>query len=321
MRSSRAGSAAVVLALALAGACRLPVPFADDLLFTLDREQLPVSEDCRRCHGEVVAEWEDSPHADAWTSTQFALLTADRSAEACLGCHAPAPLGRDGDVALRADHREEGVTCTSCHLLPDAAQPLTMRGPHARTSPVDVHPIEVDELFLRPELCGTCHAQVLEEWRDAPAPDDGSEKKVCQACHMPQVRRSIESVDPARSYSRVLVALGRPVEGRQHRFAVPADPWKHVELEVQREGAHWVVRVRNKMPHALPTGAFGHREARLRAGEQVIRLRADLDQSVPAGQVRRFELVAGPETQVVLERRDARTGAYERLAPAPEGAP
>jgi hypothetical protein len=136
------------------------------------------------------------------------------------------------------------------------------------------------------------------------------------------VRRTIENIDPARAYSRVLVALGRSVEGRKHRFDVPPDPWKHVELEARRAGDRWRVQVENKMPHALPTGAFGRREARLRAGEQLIRLRADLDQNVPAGQTRVFELVAGPETEVVLERRNARTGEYERLAPAPaEAAP
>jgi hypothetical protein len=319
--AARAFGACTVIALLLAGGCTLPLPFADDLLFSTDRQQLPVAEDCRRCHGEIVAEWADSPHAGAWTSEPFATLTADHAAESCLGCHAPAPLGRNGDVALRADHREEGVTCTSCHLLPDAPDPLTMRGPHPRTSPVDVHPIVVDELFLKPELCGTCHAQVLAEWRDAPEPADGTAKQACQSCHMPAVRRTIESVDPERAYSRVLVALGRPVEGREHRFDVPPDPWKYVELEARREGDRWVVLVTNKMPHGLPTGAFGRREVRLRAGERALRLRADLDQGVPAGQAQRFELVAPAEAPVVLERRNARTGAYERLAPAPEGAP
>jgi hypothetical protein len=300
----------------------VPVPFADDLLFSLDKEQLPVAEDCRRCHGDVVAEWSDSPHANAWTSKHFSALTADHAAEACLGCHAPAPLGRDGEIALRSDHREEGVTCVSCHLVPDAdAAPLTMRGPHARTSPIEVHPIVVDALFTKPDLCGTCHAEVLEQWRAAPEPADGSQKEICQACHMPAVRRKIESYDPDRPYSSVIVALGSSVDGRRHRFDGPPDPWKHLELEKRREAGRWIIDVRNKMPHALPTGAFGHREARLRAGEARVRLRADLDQAIPAGQVRRFELEAGADAEVVLERRDPRTGAWQRLAPAPPDAP
>ncbi len=306
----------LVLALVFVAGCSVPVPFADDLLFSLDRPQLPVSEDCRRCHGEVVEEWSDSPHAGAWTSPRFAALTADHAAEACLGCHAPAPIGREGEIALRSDHREEGVTCISCHLMPDSA-PLTMRGPHARTSPVEVHPIEVDPLFTKPDLCGTCHAEVLEQFRAAPAPADGSEKEICQGCHMPAVRRTIESYDTSRPYSRVLVALGKPVAGRRHRFGVPLEPWEDIDLDSRREADRWIVRVRNKLPHALPTGAFGQREVRLRAGDQVIRLRADLDQAIPAGEERGFELAAGASAEVVLERRNPRTGAYERLAPAP----
>jgi hypothetical protein len=223
---------------------------------------------------------------------------------------------------LRVDHRQEGVTCVSCHLVPDAdAAPLTMRGPHARTSPVEVHPITVDALFLKPELCGTCHADVLEQWRAAPAPVDGSEKEVCQGCHMPAVRRTIESVDPKRAYSRVLVALGKPVDGRKHRFDVPLEPWEDVDLTTRRAGDRWIVDVRNSLPHAIPTGAFGQREARLRAGDHEIRLRADLGQAIPAGEVRRFELVAGPESEVVFERRNPRTGEFDRLAPAPTTAP
>ena len=49
----------------------------------------------------------------------------DHAAGACLDCHAPAPLGSDGEVRLRVDHREEGVTCISCHL---SAEPCAMGG-------------------------------------------------------------------------------------------------------------------------------------------------------------------------------------------------
>lgn len=305
--------------LAALGACR--VPFADDLLFSTERTQPPVAEDCKRCHGEVFEEWSRSPHSDAWSSPHFRALTADYAAETCLGCHAPGPLGEKGEIALRADHRGEGVTCISCHLsTAPGAEALTMRGPHARTTPVEVHPVVVDELYLKPELCGTCHAEVLEQWRAAPAPADGGEKKVCQACHMPAVRRTIESVDPERAYSQVLVALGRAVEGRRHRFAVPAEPWKDLELHASHEGDVWRVEVRNGTPHALPTGAFGRREARIRAGDAAVRLSTREDQAIPAGATRRFELRAPADAEPVLERRNPQSGKYERLAPEPSGA-
>jgi hypothetical protein len=307
-------SAALIL---LSQACKLPVPFAQQLLFTRTRTQLPESEDCRRCHGEVVAEWADSGHASAWTSPRFTSLTVDHSAQPCLGCHAPAPLGSDGEIGLRDDHRAEGVTCVSCHLAPDPSDGLTMRGPHEPTSPVEVHPIAVDALFTRAELCGTCHRRALEQWRAAPEPTDGSAKQVCQDCHMPAVRRTMESYDPARPYSRVFIAMEKPVDGRMHRFSVPADPWKYVRISTARTGVRWSVDVQNDVPHALPTGAFGRRELQLRAGASRIRLRADLDQAIAAGERRRFELAAPADAEVVLERLDPRTERYERIAPEP----
>ncbi len=261
-RGERVRPLAAGLVLAALAACR--VPFADDLLFTTQRAQPPVAEDCKRCHGEVFEEWSQSPHAGAWRSTHFRSLTADYSADACLGCHAPAPLGEKGEIALRADHRGEGVTCISCHssTAPGAA-PLAMRGPHARTTPVEVHPVLVDSLYTKPELCGTCHSEVLEQWRAAPAPADGTEKKVCQSCHMPEVRRTIESVDPERAYSRVLVALGRPVDGRRHRFAVPAEPWKDLELHAARDSTSW-----RAFRSAVAKCEACHRVTPLEAGEE-----------------------------------------------------
>jgi hypothetical protein len=311
-------SLAAVLSLAALAACR--VPFARSLLFSTERPQSPVAEDCQRCHGEVFEEWKHSPHAGAWSSSHFRSLTADYAAEGCLGCHAPGPLGERGEIALRADHRAEGVTCVSCHLsTAPGAGALTMRGPHARTTPVEVHPVAVDDLYEKAELCGTCHSDVLEQWRAAPAPADGGEKEVCQSCHMPAVRRTIESVDPARPYSRVLVALGREIDGRRHRFSVPDEPWKDVELRATREGDVWRVEVSNEIPHAIPTGAFGRREARIRAGDSSVRLTTRDGQAIPAGQTRSYELRAPAGAEPVLERRDPGSGAWGRLAPAPDG--
>ena len=315
----RRAALALGLCLAALAACR--VPFARSLLFSTERAQPPVAEDCKRCHGEVYEEWSHSAHADAWRSTHFTAVTADHSAESCLPCHAPGPLGEKGEIALRADSRDEGVTCISCHLSTAAgAETLTMRGPHARTTPVEVHPVVVDQLYLKPELCGTCHAEVLEQWRAAPAPVDGSEKQVCQACHMPAVRRTIENVDPERAYSRVFVALGSPIDGRRHRFEVPAEPWKDLELHATRDGELWRVTVHNRTPHALPTGAFGRREARVRAGDASVSLTTRDDRAIPAGATRTYELRAPADAEVVLERRDPRSGEYQRLAPEPSGA-
>jgi nitrate/TMAO reductase-like tetraheme cytochrome c subunit len=312
-----------ITATLLAVACTLPVPFASDLLFSTEREQLPEAQDCARCHGEVFREWQGSAHARAWTSESFARVTADHRADACLGCHAPAPLGAAGEIALRSDHRAEGVTCVSCHLdVRPGHERLAMRGPHPPTTPIEVHAIVVDPLFLSPELCGTCHTAVLEEW-EASAARSGApraEMETCQHCHMPEVRRTIESYNPELRYSALIVALGDPVDGRRHLFAVPEDAGEDVRLRAERLGTGVRVTVENHLPHAIATGGFGTREARLllRSGavERVTRLRRALGEQIAAGATRTFEFVSVPRespVEIALERR-AHDGAYEAVA-------
>jgi hypothetical protein len=312
--------------LVLAG-CTLPIPFADHWFFTTVRSQLPEAADCQRCHGEIYDEWRGSAHAHAWTAESFVAFTSEHAAGDCLSCHAPAPLGRLGEVQLRDDHLDEGVTCVSCHLSPDPrAEPLTMRGPHERTSPVDAHPIVSDPLFRKADLCGTCHEGVLREWEASPEPQDGSERKICQDCHMQKVRRTMESYNPDKPYSAVLVALGKVVDGRRHRFAVPDDAWEDIDvrLEVAPDSRTTRVSVTNKLPHAIPTGTFGRRVVRLRVrwpgGEASQLLHADLDQAIGAGETRLFEFPQLPPNlrpTAVLERRDPSSGVFQRLAPAP----
>jgi hypothetical protein len=310
-------------------ACAVPVPFAEQWLFSTDRSQLPRAADCQRCHGEVYEEWRESPHAHAWSSPGFAQVTAGRSAQACLSCHAPGPLGAAGEIALRSDHRDEGVTCVTCHLSTSAQHaPLTMRGPHARTSPVEVHPLVQDPLFLKPELCGTCHAEVLEQWRHGPAASPEAPRETCQGCHMPEVRRKIESYDPEHPYSALIVALGDAIEGRRHSFSVPEPTPEQIELRAARPaaaetaaGGRLRVEVHNHLPHAIPTGAFGRRELRLRVswpgGEAVERLRADLDQAIAAQAVRAFgfpQIPPAAAVRVVLERWSPGQAGYQPLA-------
>lgn len=140
MPSRGAGGAAVLLAL-IGLACRLTVPFSERSFFSREGGvTLPAADDCERCHQEVVLEWRESAHAHAFTGESFRLATHEGRADACTGCHAPAPLVAGEAPALRGARREEGVTCTTCHLstVPGAA-PLSMRGPVARSLPIDVH--------------------------------------------------------------------------------------------------------------------------------------------------------------------------------------
>jgi hypothetical protein len=316
----------LLLMLALLAACAVPVPFAEELLFSTRRGQLPRAQDCSRCHRAVYEEWSGSRHASAWSSQGFGRVTADHTAAPCLGCHAPEPLGARGEIALRADHRGEGVTCVSCHLSTDPAHgELAMRGPHERTAPVDVHPVVVDPLFLEPGLCGTCHRAVLEEWRASPLPAAG-ERETCQHCHMPRVRRTIESYNPDLPYSAVLVAVARDVDGRRHLFAVPDDAGEDVELRALPALRGLRIEVRNRLPHAIPSGAFGRREARVRVswpgGERAELLRRDLEQRIEAGASRVFafpDVPADAAWSAALERRRA-DEEFEAIAALAAGA-
>jgi nitrate/TMAO reductase-like tetraheme cytochrome c subunit len=318
-----------LLGLALLAACAVPVPFARDLLFSTERAQLPQAQDCARCHREVYEEWKDSPHASAWRSASFARITADHTAAPCLDCHAPGPLGERGQIALRADHRDEGVTCITCHLSLDPSHgKLAMRGPHARTGPVDIHPIVVDPLFLQPELCGTCHEAVLAEWKASPLPASG-EREACQHCHMPGAKRTMESYNPDLPYSKVFVALARNVDGRRHLFAAPEGADEDVTLRALPAAKGLALEVHNGLPHSIPTGAFGRREARVRVswpgGERSELLRRDLEQRIEAGSARTFEfpdVPASADWHAALERRRT-DGSFEPIAelPARKAAP
>jgi nitrate/TMAO reductase-like tetraheme cytochrome c subunit len=325
-------SVAALAALWLA-ACRLPSAALPAMFRREEGRFVPTAADCERCHQEVYREWRGSLHARAWTHPAFRSAAADGRAGECSGCHAAEPVAAGRAPALRDAHRDEGVTCVTCHLSPDpAAAPLTMRGPESRTSPVQVHPIvERDLLYRSSELCGTCHTGAYEEWQAAPVPPDG-EKQTCQGCHMPPARRKMESVHDEHAYSALFVALGDARELRRHDFAVLDEPARELQLSVEpATGARALrVRVENRLPHALPTGRFGRREIRLVAawpggGLERSRVRS-LGQALAAGGVweEQLELPAGVAAERIalrLERWDHAAESWRVVAQHPAASP
>jgi hypothetical protein len=325
----RAARAAFLVAL-LAAACRMPDALVSGMFSEPETALVPAAADCERCHQEVYREWQDSLHARAWVHDRFQSASADARAEACVGCHAPGPVTGTAPPSVRAERREEGVTCITCHLSPrpDAA-PLTMRGPLARTSPIEIHPIvEADPLFRSSELCGTCHAGTLAEWQTASAPV-GGEKQTCQGCHMPGVRRKMESVHDEHAYSALFVALSEDNELRRHTFDVPEPAEGEIVLEAwpdpTRAVASVTVTVRNLLPHGLPTGSYGPRTVRLLLSwpegtlvrERNARRQGPIE--VGATWTERFELPAGVASELVevrLERREHQGGGWGLLRSA-----
>jgi len=318
---------ALVLGLVLIGAvlgCRPALPFAERTFFSREGRALPAAADCERCHQEVYLEWRDSGHARAWSSAGFQAATHDGRAEPCTGCHAPAPLVQGQLPALRSERRAEGVTCTTCHLstAPGAA-PLTMRGPASRSLPVEVHPVVAeDPLYRSSELCGGCHEATFAEWKAAPAPAEG-ERETCQGCHMPQVHRTVESVNEDVPYSPLFVAMEKTQDLRRHRFAVPDDSDHDLVVSFERSGGALAVRVENRLPHALPTGAFGRREVKLFAswpgGAREVELAARPGAPLAAGQARVVRLpldatARGKPIAISLRRFDPAARTWQELA-------
>lgn len=181
---------------------------------------------CRGCHTEIYDEWQVSVHAQAWIDPQFQ-KEIDKSGNRwlCLNCHTPLlvqhdtwPRGLvDGDVErpiltpnpeFDADLRDEGITCTACHLVGDR-----IWGPGVSKLADSPHGVLMTDAFRSGELCLTCHqaTQTYEgksfvcvfntgqEWLDGPYDEEG---KNCVTCHMPAVDRPIANGGPVRHGGR-----------------------------------------------------------------------------------------------------------------------
>jgi len=142
------------------------------------------SRDCRACHEEVYAEWQDSQHAFSFENPAVRALSNDFANKNCIDCHAPKPVFESGigeRVLPRTTRQIEGVDCISCHAIPSeqgggVAGTITDRGAACQ-------PVQRVEL-QRPVLCAGCHDQhqTMQQWEGS----SWAEKRVtCIDCHMP----------------------------------------------------------------------------------------------------------------------------------------
>jgi nitrate/TMAO reductase-like tetraheme cytochrome c subunit len=217
----------------------------------------PTSAECGKCHIEIYREWQVSDHAQAWTAPAFIETTYDYQTKSCLNCHAPESVFTNGEEPeLRNFSREEGVSCLSCHLFEGAHHgPLEVGAiiPHAVSAP--------DPFYRTAEFCGTCHRHTFESWQANRTVDP--QQRVCQECHMPQVKQKM--VQAKGLLSAAFVLLHPQHELRRHTFS--AEPVVEFEgalaLEAQRVEHGLELRIRNGLPHPIPTGGYGYRHARL----------------------------------------------------------
>lgn len=261
MSRARVALGVGVLAGALSALARAPGCSLYPELTRADRARSPAASDCAACHVEQHAEWQGSAHARAFTAAAFVEATDGHAFGDCIGCHAPGSLYdvETGPPAARLDRLVDGVDCQACHL--DHGE---LVGPVEGGALLEPHPVRVDRaLYTRSELCGRCHEGTLAEWREHAGPGERS----CQACHMTGVARTVTQATDAAS--RVLVAFEDTVAQRRHSFDVTSvdltDAFA-LELSVARAGDGGVAAVctvTSRVPHLVPTGDFGFRQAEL----------------------------------------------------------
>jgi predicted CXXCH cytochrome family protein len=117
--------------------------------------------DCAECHLDVVSEWQDSIHAQAYHDTVFqsAWQQGGQSSAECLSCHTTGFVPRTGEFD------QPGVTCAACHGVTPAEHP---------PDPVLVDP--------GVRVCADCHTTTFTEWEHSL---HGEQQLACTTCHTP----------------------------------------------------------------------------------------------------------------------------------------
>jgi hypothetical protein len=214
----------------------------------LKPERLPSSESlaCAACHAEVVAEWAGTAHGIAWIDEVYQEELDRPKPELCHGCHVPVAMLAIPELAkpkARAEDRDHGISCETCHLGANGA----MLG--ANGTPTDAHATE-RSASLTPEgasaLCAACHSTnigpVVGIAKDFTTSKQAERGRSCVGCHMAVVERT-----PAGG--------GAPHAGRSHLVQTPRDPSflrRAFDLTLEDRGGKAVVVIKNRAGHRVP---------------------------------------------------------------------
>jgi hypothetical protein len=218
---------------------------------TMVTEEFPKAKQCGKCHVEIFREWTVSDHATAYINPHFRQMTDNYAFGDCMSCHVPQPTVSETPPVVRSMHRDEGITCVSCHL-----EEGKLSGPMEPTGKVAPHPIGIKpEFYKSSAICGNCHEGSYEEWQSV----EDSNKKSCQDCHMSPVERKVTQA--TGGFSDVIVGFEEKVAQRRHDFTIlnAGLTEQPVSIETERSGSDLVLVVKNNLPHNLPTGDFGYR--------------------------------------------------------------
>lgn len=285
-------------------------------MLTTVEERYPPASKCGKCHIEIYEEWKQSVHSRSYSNDAFRHATNEYSFQDCLGCHSPISIHSSGVPATRNIARDEGVTCASCHINQG-----TLTGPIDPTAAIVPHAVGVEKGFFKASaLCGACHQGTFDEWRQAKMDN----KKNCQDCHMPEVKRKVTQATDIMS--KILVGTEEEHNLKRHTFDYRRNnkPEEIVSFNVRWQCAKDVcsvdVVVVNKLPHLIPTGDFGFRKGALALtaksddGTIVARKSVDLYKEIKTAlspmeqNIFRFSL---PDETSQIELKLLREGQYE----------
>ena len=208
-------------------------------------------ENCKPCHTEIYAEWESDRHSQAWVGPIYTDLSKNHSDPNCWSCHAPRPIletGLSSPAEARANRRESGINCLTCHLNQARTHVL---GPIRDPAPGDCGP-RYDETFPHAkaqkaviDFCGVCH-NLHGTHTEFLGSKYAREGKTCLSCHMAEVRGPIADG-------------GKPRMRRSHRMPGGHSKemlQKAITAEVRVEDGKVFVRAINQgAGHNIPTDA------------------------------------------------------------------
>lgn len=128
------------------------------------------AQSCAECHIDVVLDWQNSTHAQAYEDADFQHAWQSLGTDPeCLACHTT------GYSPRNQTFQHEGVTCEACHGQTPADHP---------EEPISSQP-DVD-------VCADCHVTTFNEWQKSGHGEADMACSVCHSAHPQQLRATTE---------------------------------------------------------------------------------------------------------------------------------